>query len=117
MKAMRAVAMKLPDVDEGVACEGTPIEKRTVKVKGKAFLFLGTGDAMLKLEGSLAAASKLAEKMPARYRVGKGGWVKIVFGDDDGPLSAVVTKWIAESHSLMSAAAPKKKAKAKAKAK
>ena len=73
MKAMRAIALKLPDVEEGVACEGTALEKRTVKVKGKAFLFLGTGDALLKLDGSLAAATKLADKTPARYRVGKGG--------------------------------------------
>lgn len=111
MKALRAAAMKLPGVEEGVACEGTAIEKRTVKVNGKAFLFLGTGDAMLKLDGSLTAATKLAEKTPARYRVGKGGWVKIVFTDDDAPPIPLISKWIAESHAL-AGAAPTTKTKA-----
>jgi hypothetical protein len=117
MKAMRAVALKLAGVEEGVACEGTAIEKRTVKVNGKAFLFLGVGDALLKLEGSLPAATKLATKAPDRYRVGKGGWVKIVFSDDDAPPMGVVTKWIAESHSLASAPKPRANPRANAKKK
>lgn len=116
MKALRAVALKCPGVEEGVACEGTAIEKRTVKVNGKAFLFLGIGDALLKLEGSLAAATRLAAEAPARYRVGKGGWVKITFSDDDAPPSGLMKGWIAESHALASEAKRKPKAPSKKRA-
>ena len=38
---LHSIAAKLPDVEEGVACAGTSLEKRTMKVRGKAFLFLG----------------------------------------------------------------------------
>jgi len=114
MAAMLAIARALSKVEEGVACEGTALEKHTVKTGGKAFLFLGAGDALLKLDASLAAATTLATKAPHRYRVGKGGWVKIVFGDDVSPPASIMKKWIAESHSLASAAT-KSKAKPKKK--
>ena len=32
---LRAFALSLPDAEEGVACEGTTLEKRTIKVGKK----------------------------------------------------------------------------------
>jgi hypothetical protein len=116
MQKLRNVAMALPNVEEGVACEGTAIEKRTVKVNGRAFLFLGRGDALLKLGPSLASAQKLAAASPGRVRAGAGGWVKLVFTEAEPPPMAVVTKWIAESYRLMTAG-PAKKTAAKPKTK
>ena len=37
LSTLRQRALCLPDVSEGVACEGTALEKRTLKVHGKAF--------------------------------------------------------------------------------
>jgi hypothetical protein len=48
IQSLRQIALRLPGTEEGVACAGTSLEKRTIKVRGKAFLFLGAGDAMLK---------------------------------------------------------------------
>jgi hypothetical protein len=111
MNALRKVAMSLDDVSEGIACEGTALEKRTVKVGGKAFLFLSPTDAMLKLaEVSLSAATKASKKNP-NIRAGKGGWVKITFDDDENPPPASINQWIAESHALMRPAPKKKTAK------
>src|SRR5262245_43774043 len=96
--ALREVALRHADVVEGVACEGTVIEKRTLKVDGKAFLFLGPGDAMLKLAESAAEAARLSQDEPGRYRIGSGGWTKITFGPDAPPDLAVLARWIAESY-------------------
>ena len=93
---MRAFASELPDVEEGIACEGTVIEKVTFKVRKKAFLFLGTKDLMLKLSDSRAEAEKLASKEPARFKVGASGWVSVQLEGD--PPRAILEKWIAESH-------------------
>ncbi len=99
MTELHAIAMKLPGVQEGVACAGTVVESRTIKVNGKAFLFLRKAQAMLKLDGSLAEARSLATKEPERYFPGSGGWVKIVWGDQKPPMS-VMKRWIAESYGL-----------------
>ena len=53
MSVMRSAALKLEGVEEGVACEGTPLQRHTVKVNGKAFLFLGLGDAMTSRRSSV----------------------------------------------------------------
>ena len=97
--ALRKVALEYPLTEEGVACEGTALEKRTVKVKGKAFLFLGPADAMLKLDRSRAEAKRLG------LAVGSSGWVKAPF--DAAPVD-VLKRWVGESYGLM---APKKVAK------
>jgi hypothetical protein len=100
MNALRKVAMSLDDVSEGIACEGTALEKRTVKVGSKAFLFLSPTDAMLKLaEASLTAAKKASKKNP-NITAGKSGWVKITF-DDENPPPSSINEWIVESHALM----------------
>ena len=99
-------ALALPDAEEGIACAGTSLEKRTIKVGKKAFLFLSAKDAMLKLSDSLPAAEELAEAEPERCKVGAHGWFTITFGDGKSFPSAQLVKWVKESYSLF---APKLK--------
>src|SRR5262249_25192484 len=100
MQALHAFAMTLPNSEEGIACAGTVIEKRTAKVRKKAFLFLGPRDAMLKLAQSLPEAQKLAVKRPDRYKPGLGGWTKISWGKSESPPLTVLKRWIRESYRL-----------------
>lgn len=97
-RALRKWALRHPGVEEGIACEGTVIEKRTIKANNKAFLFLGTGDAMLKLRESAPEAKKLAAKRPSQFRAGATGWVTTKFGADHAPPLATMKKWIDESY-------------------
>jgi hypothetical protein len=99
MQSLRIHALKYPDTEEGVACEGTSLEKRTIKVKNKAFLFLGLADAMVKLDASLPEATKLAAKEPGRYKVGAHAWVSVKWGDDEAPVD-LLKRWIDESYRL-----------------
>jgi hypothetical protein len=96
-QALRKWALRHSDVVEGVACEGTAIEKRTIKRNNKAFLFLGTADAMLKLRESVPEAKKLAAKQPAQFRAGATGWITTKFGESEPPV-ATMKKWIDESY-------------------
>jgi hypothetical protein len=102
-----AAALALPNVEEGIACAGTSLEKRTIKVCKKAFLFLSANDVMLKLADSLPAATKLAAAEPERYKVGAHGWTTIQIADTKGLSLPQMKKWIAESYQLF--AASKKK--------
>ena len=100
MKALTKLALALPEVEEGIACQGTAVECATFKARGKAFLFLARTNLRLKLGESLAEATTLAVKEPARYVVGAHGWIKVTFGDD--PLSMdVLIRWIDESYRLV----------------
>jgi hypothetical protein len=101
MQALRKAALRYPGTEEGVACEGTPIESRTVKARNKAFLFLTFGHARLKLRESLPEAIKLAQKKPAQFQVGSGGWVKATFSADGSTPIDVLERWIGESYRLM----------------
>ncbi len=105
--ALRKLALRHPDAEEGVACEVTAVEKRTVKAGKKAFVFLGVSDVMLKLAESLPEARRLASKDPS-YRVGANGWVKATFGDGASPPLDLLAKWIDESHRLAAGGAEKK---------
>lgn len=107
---LRFIAAKLPDVEEGIACAGTSIERRTMKVRGKAFLFLGATDAKFKLQDALKEASQFAEDHPDSCRVGSSGWVDLTFGDDrTTPPTSVLKRWIAESHSLFAGSTKRSK--------
>jgi hypothetical protein len=97
-KAVRDAAMRLADVEEGIACAGTSLEKRTVKVRGKAFLFFGSADLMLKLRDSLDAASDLMAREPEHYRVGAHGWVTVALAGE--PPLTLLLKWVDESYRL-----------------
>jgi hypothetical protein len=101
MRALQTIALRYPEAQEGVACAGTPIEKRTVKVRNKAFLFLGTADAMVKLSESLTEAANLAAKEPNHYKVGAHGWVSLTFSDGAPPPLDVLERWIDESYRLL----------------
>lgn len=105
--ALRDAAIGHPDTTEGVACEGTAVEKRTVKTGGKAFLFLGPADAMLKLADSLAEAEGLALADPDHYRVGAHGWVTVRFDPDADPPIERLVRWIGESRRTV--ATPKRR--------
>jgi hypothetical protein len=106
MKALRRAALRHPDTHEGISCEGTSLEKRTVKAHRKAFVFLGVGDVMVKLRESLPEARRLAKKEPERYRAGAHGWVKACFAEDEVPPLAVLVRWIDESYRLVAYAHP-----------
>jgi hypothetical protein len=93
-------ALKLPEAEEGIACAGTSLEKRTIKARGKAFLFLGQCDAMLKLGDSLGEATALASKQPDRCKVGAHGWVTVALSPDLLPLE-ILQRWIEESYRLL----------------
>lgn len=108
MERWRALAMDLPDTDEGVSCKGTVLESRTVKVDGRAFLFLGK-DVRLKLEKSIAGARKMDG-----VDVGSGGWTTIRL-EDGVPDVELVEKWIRESYALVAVGTAKKKKKRKKK--
>ena len=99
--ALRKSALGYPGTQEGIACQGTSLERITFKVRNKAFLFLGATDAMVKLGALLAEAVSLAGKEPDRYRPGGHGWVKVIFAsDDDLPLD-LLARWLDESFRLL----------------
>ena len=104
MEALRRLALEYPGAQEGVACQGTSLEKRTVKAGDKAFLFLGRTDAMFKLRESLPEATRLASREPGRYRVGGHGWVTMTLSADEPMLLDVLERWIDESYRLLAPA-------------
>jgi len=97
---LRELALAYPEVEEGIACEGTSLECRTVKVQNKAFVFLGQSDLRLKLSASLSEAAKLATKDPGRYNAGKNGWIKVTFGPGEPPSLGLLERWLDESYRL-----------------
>jgi YjbR protein len=99
--ALRAAALRLPDVEEGIACKGTAIESRTFKVHKKAFLFVRRAQVMLKLEASADEARRLAS-MDERFHVGTGGWVTVKPGAaKSAPRLSLLKRWVAESYRLL----------------
>lgn len=93
---LRRVALRQPDTEEGIACAGTPAERRTIKTRNKAFLFLGAADAMLKLRDSIPEAAGFSA-----CRVGAGGWTKLTFGADDPVPLDMLERWVKESYRLL----------------
>jgi hypothetical protein len=105
VRSLRAAALALPGVEEGIACAGTALESCTFKARGKSFLFLRAQELRLKLDGSLAEASKAAARSGGACQVGAGGWVKVTFGAGAPPLEQLA-RWVGESHGLMAGAKP-----------
>ena len=97
---LRAIGLRLDGVTEGVACEGTVLEKRTLRVGKKAFLFIGANDALLKLGPSVAEARRMAAAGEG-VRVGASGWVTLDWSAAPPPPIATLKAWIAESHALV----------------
>lgn len=102
--ALRETGMGYPEVTEEF-----PWGHRTLKVKGKAFVFLtltGEGLSMsMKLPQSNGAALMLPFVQPTGYGLGKSGWVSATFGARDTPPLDMLRKWLDESYR---AVAPKK---------
>jgi hypothetical protein len=100
MQAWRRTALGYPEAEEGTSCN-----KSAFKARNKAFLFMGMDhvsyNAMVKLQGCLAEAAKLATKEPHRYAVGKGGWVKATYSRDESPPAGLLERWIDESYRLL----------------
>jgi hypothetical protein len=92
--ALRSAALSHSGVEETVACKGTAVESASFRVKNKAFLFLSDSHIRLKLDASIAKATKLG------CEVGKLGWVKVDLTGRPPPVSVLKT-WIRESYTLM----------------
>lgn len=111
--AMRRAALRHPDVQESVACQGTPIESATFKVRGRGFLFLRSGRVMVRLGKSLEEASRPAGKKPGCFKVGSGGWTTVTFDSPKEASIKLLEKWIGESYTILASAGTSKKAKSK----
>jgi hypothetical protein len=105
MQTLRLFALRYPEAEEGIACQGTALECSTFKAGNKAFLFLGAAELRLKLGDSLAEAARHAAKSPELYAVGAHGWVKVMLPKDQAPPPGLLERWIDESYRLL---APKK---------
>jgi hypothetical protein len=110
--ALLAHARRHPGIEEGVACAGTKLESRTVKVRGKAFAFFGPDTLRLKLGSSLAEAQTFAAQSPDACSAGAGGWVAVRFAAG-APPAAVLRRWLDESHGLYAGAVATAAAKTK----
>ena len=110
---LRQTAMRHPDTEETVACNGTAIESRRFSIGTKAFLFVGPKSVMVKLDESRGEAIELAAKEPDRYRIGATGWATVATGDGKAPL-ARLRRWVDESRRVVAAAKVPAKKKRKA---
>jgi predicted DNA-binding protein (MmcQ/YjbR family) len=102
--ALRDYALAFPE-----ATEDFPWGHRAIKVKGKAFIFMGTeGEGWgfsLKLPVSADAVLMLPFVSPTGYGLGKSGWVTARFHKGDKVPLDWVRSWIEESYR---AVAPKR---------
>src|ERR687897_1840579 len=103
---LRDYAMTFPE-----AHEDFPWGHRAIKVKKKAYVFLGgeknaTELSMsVKLPGSRDMAVDLPFAAPTGYGLGKSGWVTATFGAKEAPPLDLLKDWIDESYRVQ---APKK---------
>ena len=102
-RTVRQAAMRHPDTEETIACQGTAVESRRFSVGKKAFLFVGKKSVMVKLDESRAEAVDLAAKEPDRYRIGATGWATVATGDGKAPV-ARLRRWVDESWRVVAAA-------------
>ncbi|HVH43053.1 MAG TPA: MmcQ/YjbR family DNA-binding protein [Labilithrix sp.] len=106
---LRDLGLSFPETTEDF-----PWDHRALKVKGKVFVFMGTGkeggadhdDFFLscKLPHSSAMALTLPEVKPTGYGLGKSGWVSAQYPRGKAPVD-MLKDWIRESYC---AVAPKK---------
>ncbi len=101
MQALRTIALRYPEAEEGIACKGTALECSAFKVRQKAFLFVGAAEMKVKLHDSLAEASKLASDEPDRCTVGVHGWVTVKISANRTSPAGLLEKWIDESFRLL----------------
>ena len=108
-RELRDYAMEFPE-----ATEDHPWGHTAIKVKGKAFIFLG-GDKntkelslSVKLPQSRDMAVDLPFAEPTGYGLGKSGWVSATFTKINEVPMAMLKQWIHESYRAI---APKKLSK------
>lgn len=124
MATSRAAAKKPKNPDEAAlrdlglswpeTTEDFPWGHRTLKVKGKAFVFMGTGKEAgadhdlfflsCKLPDSCTMALTLPGVKPTGYGLGKSGWVSAQWPPGKAPVG-MLKDWLEESYC---AVAPKK---------
>ena len=97
VQALRRFALRFPE-----AYEDFPWGDRTMKVRGKIFLFLGhdreTLNLSVKLPHSSEAALGLPFTSPTRYRLGRSGWVTVQFPKGSEIPLEMFCDWIEESY-------------------
>jgi predicted DNA-binding protein (MmcQ/YjbR family) len=105
--ALRDHAMTYPEVHEDF-----PWGHRAMKVRGKAFAFLGNAShgqqdmsVSLKLRASHETALLFPFVEPTGYGMGKSGWVTATFAPGEEPPMPILKSWIDESYRLI---APKR---------
>ena len=102
---MVTFALSLPG-----AYEDHPWGETVAKVGTKVFAFFGVDESpnpgmTVKLQASNQAALGVPGAMPARYGLGKSGWVTLSFGGETAPPTGVLSDWVEESYRLV---APKR---------
>ena len=102
---LRSTALTYPE-----AYEESPWGELAMKVRKKAFVFMGPGDGSrlslsLKLPDSSGAALELPEAAPTGYGLGKHGWVSFRFEPGADPPMGQILDWLDESYR---AVAPKR---------
>jgi predicted DNA-binding protein (MmcQ/YjbR family) len=102
--ALRDFALGYPGTHEDM-----PWGHRAIKVKGKAFLFMGHERGGLglsvKLPHSNSAALMMPFATPTGYGLGKSGWVSADFPRTEKPPMDLLRQWVDESYRAI---APKK---------
>lgn len=97
VQALRRFALRHPG-----AVEDFPWGERTIKVRGKIFVFLGQDGEKLnltvKLPHSADAALGLPFTTPTRYRLGRSGWVSARFPKGSAIPLDMFRDWIEESY-------------------
>src|SRR5256714_11017166 len=97
LTALRKVALSYPE-----AAEDFPWGERTIKVRGKIFLFLSEDGEKLyltvKLPKSSESALGLPFTSPTRYRLGRSGWVSARFPKGSAIPLDMFRDWIEESY-------------------
>lgn len=97
MQALRKQALRYPETREDF-----PWGERTIKVRGKIFLFLGADKDQLyltvKLPQTADAALGLPFCTPTRYRLGRSGWVSVRFPNGKEIPLDMFRDWIDESY-------------------
>jgi predicted DNA-binding protein (MmcQ/YjbR family) len=101
---LRRIALAYPGTSEHF-----PWGHRTIKVKDKAFVFMGVEDGgfffTAKLPDSRHVALLLPFAAPTGYGLGKSGWVSANFAKGEEPPVEMLAGWLDESYRAI---APKK---------
>jgi predicted DNA-binding protein (MmcQ/YjbR family) len=95
--ALRKFALGFPG-----ATEAFPWGNRAIKVRGKAFVFMGGEEGSIsvgtKLPVSRTAALKMRYASPTHYGLGRHGWVTCEFGPKEKVPLARLFRYITESY-------------------